>query len=204
MIWRMWLTGKVGGEYCFWEWESVFSVYTTKDLGDRGWSEEKRCYAVNSKQKSTKNSFLVGSFLTCWLAGPFCRIFCYQQMICRTWLVKKLGGEYCFIGIKCFLSLINQRYGRWGMVRWEEALFVEQLLFSCIFSWGVDLLDHSAKTYSYQWMIWRMWLVEKLGGVYCLGNGDYFLVWTTKKIWKRGVGQKRRAAMLSILSDNQQ
>jgi hypothetical protein len=40
---------------------------------DGGRSEEKRNYAVNSKQKLTKNLFLVGSFLTCWLAGPFCR-----------------------------------------------------------------------------------------------------------------------------------
>jgi hypothetical protein len=37
----------------------------TKDLGDWGRSEEKRRYAVNSKQKSTKNLFFVGSFLTC-------------------------------------------------------------------------------------------------------------------------------------------
>jgi hypothetical protein len=34
-------------------------------MGDGGRSEEKRRYAVNSKQKSTKNSFLVGFFLTC-------------------------------------------------------------------------------------------------------------------------------------------
>ncbi len=35
-------------------------------------------------------------------------------------------------------------------------------------------MDHSAETYSYQPMIWRMWLVEKLGGVYCLEKGDSF------------------------------
>jgi hypothetical protein len=43
-----------------------------------------RLYAVNSKQvggrseekrRSTKNSFLDGSFLTCCVAGPFCRNF---------------------------------------------------------------------------------------------------------------------------------
>jgi hypothetical protein len=34
-------------------------------LGDGGRSEEKRRHAVNSKQKSTKNLFLAGSFLTC-------------------------------------------------------------------------------------------------------------------------------------------
>jgi hypothetical protein len=33
-----------------------------KDLGDRGRSEEKGFHAVNSKQKSTKNSFLVALF----------------------------------------------------------------------------------------------------------------------------------------------
>ncbi len=43
---------------------SAFLV-KTKDLGDGGRSEEKRHYAVNSKQKSTKNTFLVGSVLTC-------------------------------------------------------------------------------------------------------------------------------------------
>ncbi len=52
---------------------NTFLVYTTKDLGDGGRSEKKRRYNVNSKWKSTKNSFLAGSFLTCWLAGPFCR-----------------------------------------------------------------------------------------------------------------------------------
>ncbi len=50
---------------------NLFLVYTNKYLGDWGRSEEKRRYAVNSKQKSTKNLFLAGSFLTCWLAGPF-------------------------------------------------------------------------------------------------------------------------------------
>jgi hypothetical protein len=47
-----------------WGTGSAFLV-STKDLGDRGRSEEKRCYAVNSKQKSTKNLFLVGFFLMC-------------------------------------------------------------------------------------------------------------------------------------------
>ncbi len=42
-----------------------FLLYTTKDLGDRGRSEEKRSYAVNSKLKLTNNLFLVGSFLKC-------------------------------------------------------------------------------------------------------------------------------------------
>ncbi len=51
---------------------SAFLVQT-KDLGDRGRSEEKKRYAVNSKQKSTKNLFLVDSFLTCGLAGSFRR-----------------------------------------------------------------------------------------------------------------------------------
>jgi hypothetical protein len=60
----MQLPRKVGGEYCFGECEAVFIIYNKK-LGDRGRSEEKRRYAVNSKQKLTKNSFLVGSFLMC-------------------------------------------------------------------------------------------------------------------------------------------
>ncbi len=41
---------------------SAFLV-NTKDLGDWGRSEETRRYAVNLKQKSTKNLFLAGSFL---------------------------------------------------------------------------------------------------------------------------------------------
>jgi hypothetical protein len=39
--------------------------YAVNSKQDGGRSEKKRCYAVNSKQKSTKNLFLVGSFLTC-------------------------------------------------------------------------------------------------------------------------------------------
>jgi hypothetical protein len=67
IIWRTWLLEKVGGEYCFGEgeWGILFLVWTTKDMENWGRSEEKRSYAVNSKQKSTKNSFLVGSSLTC-------------------------------------------------------------------------------------------------------------------------------------------
>ena len=45
--------------------ENPFLVYTNKDLGDGGRSEEKRRHAVNSKQKLTKNTFLAGSFLMC-------------------------------------------------------------------------------------------------------------------------------------------
>ncbi len=59
MIWRTWLVGMVGGEYCLEEGEYFFSM-----MEDGGRSEEKRRYAVNSKRKSTKNLFLVGSFLT--------------------------------------------------------------------------------------------------------------------------------------------
>ncbi len=68
----MWLVEKVGGEYCFGE-GNAFLVWSTEDMGDGGWSEEKRRYAVNSKQKLTKNLFLVDFSLTCWLAGSFCQ-----------------------------------------------------------------------------------------------------------------------------------
>jgi hypothetical protein len=44
---------------------NYYPSLSIKDLGDRGRSEEKGFHAVNSKQKSTKNSCLVGSFLTC-------------------------------------------------------------------------------------------------------------------------------------------
>ncbi len=64
MIWRTWLVEKVGEEYCLGEGEYIFSVNNQR-YGDRGRSEEKRRCAVNSKQKSTKNLFLAGSFLTC-------------------------------------------------------------------------------------------------------------------------------------------
>jgi hypothetical protein len=46
---------------------------STKDLEVMGRSEEKGFHAVKSKQKLTKNPFLVGSFLKCCLAGPFCQ-----------------------------------------------------------------------------------------------------------------------------------
>jgi hypothetical protein len=50
-----------------WQWQRqmIILLLSSKDLGGRGWSEEKLFHAVNSKQKLTKNSFLVGSFLTC-------------------------------------------------------------------------------------------------------------------------------------------
>ncbi len=43
----------------------VILLLSTKDLGGRGRSEETGFHAVDSKQKSTKNLFLVGSFLPC-------------------------------------------------------------------------------------------------------------------------------------------
>jgi hypothetical protein len=52
---------------------------------------------------------------------------------------KKDRWGILFFGVECLFSLINQRYGRWGMVRGEEVLccqfkekIVKQLLFSCI------------------------------------------------------------------------
>ncbi len=57
----------------FWGGDGECFPCINQRFGGWGRSEEKRRYAVNSKQKSTKNLFLVGSFLTCWLAGPFCQ-----------------------------------------------------------------------------------------------------------------------------------
>jgi hypothetical protein len=42
-------------------------------MEEGGRSDGKWGYAVNSKQKLTKNSCLIGSFLMCGLAGSFCR-----------------------------------------------------------------------------------------------------------------------------------
>ncbi len=56
-------TNKVGGENIVSGNGNPFLLYTTKNLGDRGRSEEQRHYAVNSKQKLTENLFLVSSFL---------------------------------------------------------------------------------------------------------------------------------------------
>ncbi len=75
-------------------------------MEDGGRSEEKRRCAVNSKRKLTKNSFLVVSFLI------FAKIYSYQPMIWRTWLVGKVGGEYCFGEGEYFFSLNNQRYAQ--------------------------------------------------------------------------------------------
>jgi hypothetical protein len=58
-------------------------------MEDGGKSEEKRRYAVNSKQKLTKILFLVGSFLTCGQAGSFC-----QNPLLRTNEVE--DGEILF------------------------------------------------------------------------------------------------------------
>ncbi len=57
-------TNKVGGENIVLGNRNPFLLYTTKNLGDRGRSEEQWHYAVNSKQKSSENLFLVNSFLT--------------------------------------------------------------------------------------------------------------------------------------------
>ncbi len=45
--------------------------------------------------------------------------------------------------------------------------------FQLVLSWRVDWLAHSAEIYSYQPMIWRTWLVEKVGEEYCLGEAEY-------------------------------
>ncbi len=100
-------------------------------MGDRGRSEEKRHGAVNSKQKSTKNLFLVGSFLMCRLAGSFCQYlplstndFEDRGRINRILAGNCLEGQDFFFGGgggECF-SCINQRFGMWGQVRGEEAL----------------------------------------------------------------------------------
>ncbi len=75
------LVGKVSGDLFFGTGTfflggggtgSAFLVQT-KYLGDGGRSDEKRCYAVNSKQKSTKNSFFswfLPDVLTGWPILP--------------------------------------------------------------------------------------------------------------------------------------
>ncbi len=107
----------------------MFLVWTTKDMEDGGRSEEKRFYAINSKQKSTKNLVLVSSFLTCWLAGPFCRNLPLSTNFLEDgfrlsgilsmdffWDRDILGGDG-----ECF-PCTNQRFGGVGKVRGEEAL----------------------------------------------------------------------------------
>ncbi len=64
---------------------TIILLLSTKDFGGRGRPQEKGFHAVNSKQKLTKNLFLVGSFLMCWLAGPFCQNLLYQP---KTWMMK--------------------------------------------------------------------------------------------------------------------
>ncbi len=54
---------------------TIILCLSTKDLRGRGRSEEKGLHYVKSKQKLTRKLILVGSFLMCWLAGPFCRNF---------------------------------------------------------------------------------------------------------------------------------
>jgi hypothetical protein len=59
--------------------------FINQRFGRLGRSEEKGFHAVNSKQKSFKNLFLVGSFLMRWLAGHF-----YQNLLLST---KDLDDE---------------------------------------------------------------------------------------------------------------
>ncbi len=66
------------GTGTFWEGTGSSFLVQTKGLGDGGRSEEKRRCAVNLKQKLTTNLFLVGSFLTCWLAGHSAKISPYS------------------------------------------------------------------------------------------------------------------------------
>ncbi len=92
-------------------------------MGDWGRSDEKRCYAVNSKQKSTKNLFLVGSFLTCWLAGPFCRNLPLStndledgveaSRNCEWWFFFRVR-DFLGVGDLNFFPCINQRFWGWG------------------------------------------------------------------------------------------
>jgi hypothetical protein len=79
-------------------------------MEEGGRSEEKRHYAVNSKQKLTKNSCLVGSFLMCGLAGSF-----YQNLLLRTNEVEDGGilfwdWGFFFRGHLTFVEWHVQRY----------------------------------------------------------------------------------------------
>jgi hypothetical protein len=91
-------------------------------LGDGGWSEEKRRYAVNSKGKLSNNSFLVVFSLRVDWLDHSAKIYSYQPMIWRMLLVKKVGGVYCLGKGEYFFSVNNQIYGRGGQVRGEEPL----------------------------------------------------------------------------------
>jgi hypothetical protein len=64
MKWRMWLVEKVGEEYCLGEGEYFFSVNNQR-YGRRGKVRGEEALYCQFKAKITKNSFLVGSFLTC-------------------------------------------------------------------------------------------------------------------------------------------
>ncbi len=156
-------------------------------MGDQGRSEEKRRCAVNSKQKLTENMFLAGSFLTCWLAGPFCRNLPLSTNDLEDGGKASRKGEGFFFegqgffleGGRGVLSLYKPKI--WGMgagQRRRGAMLSIQsknwlkTCFKLVPSWRVDWLAHSAKIYPYQPMIWRALLVEKVGEEYCLGKGE--------------------------------
>jgi hypothetical protein len=46
-------------------------------------------------------------------------------MIWRMGVVEKVGEEYCLGEGEYIFSVNNQRYGRWGKVRGEEALYCQ-------------------------------------------------------------------------------
>ncbi len=114
-------------------------------------------------------------------------------------LVGKVSGDF-FKGQggvgggdgECF-PCVNQRFGGWGQVRGEETLCCQfKAKPSC-----VDWQAHSAKIYSYQPMISRTWLVEKVGEVYCLGEGEYFFSVNNQRNGRSGKVRKRHCAVNS-------
>jgi hypothetical protein len=52
-------------------------------------------------------------------------------------------------------------------------------------------------------MIWRMWLVEKVGEEYCLGEGEYFFSVNNQRYGRSGKVRGEEGDVLSIQSKNQ-
>ncbi len=173
---------------------TIILLLATKDLGGRGRPQEKGFHAVNSKQKLTKNLFLVYSSLTCWLAGPFC-----WNLPLST---KDLDDE--------------------AQCRRFWSLHVPQLSFFLLSTkslWGLgkshNLFNASPSTASLtneipppeQWI--PQFVQCKTINYNCKSHNckslhapelSFFIY--QPKIWEVGVGQRRRGFMLSIQSKN--
>ncbi len=185
-------------------------MYTTKDLGDGGRSEEKRRCAVNSKWKSTKNLFLAGSFLTCWLAGPFCRNLLLSTNDLKDAAPRKGRGGILIWGVLgiCFYYVqpINWGIGAGQRKKRRYAVNSKQKLTKNLFLVGSFLKCWLAGPFCQNLLLSTNDLNDmgdrKDRGEYYFGEWEFLFSVYNQRFGGMGAGQRRRGAVLSIQSKN--